>query len=395
MSRFSQAEAEAAGWSIVHQRDEYEVTVGPGLTKKHPQTIVAEKYLSLPGQAGRLIHEEAETMGKLLERIHSFELHLGSVDALGEKSEPAIVDESSELPSFSLLGGADQPKGLGDPVQAVVIPVDPGDLTYEAEVTTLTDAEWSSRSRADTLVIAGEDGEQEQVIYSGGSEAVVDAEQLRSEHKKAVEDRRAAEPAHGPVEQIEVDTSNLIDSPGVGAGGTLIVREGEEAEDVAERKDDLKKMRDEGRVASSQLQGQAIAPEGADQLAGSDVGIQERGDLGSETPQQGAVAGTLEEPQSDLEKNPASHLYPEGKPAESEPIPESDEDEDEEAIASVEADADGFTEKDDIEATDAAKALASELGVDLSQVEGSGKEGRITAPDVEAAVEAATQPEDK
>lgn len=39
----------------------------------------------------------------------------------------------------------------------------------------------------------------------------------------------------------------------------------------------------------------------------------------------------------------------------------------------------------DIETTGAAAELAAELGVDLSTVEGSGKGGRITKADVEAA----------
>ncbi len=39
---------------------------------------------------------------------------------------------------------------------------------------------------------------------------------------------------------------------------------------------------------------------------------------------------------------------------------------------------------DEVDATEAAIGLAEELGVDLSEVEGSGIEGRITKPDVEA-----------
>jgi len=42
----------------------------------------------------------------------------------------------------------------------------------------------------------------------------------------------------------------------------------------------------------------------------------------------------------------------------------------------------------DIETTGAAADLAAELGVDLSEVEGSGKGGRITKADVEAAANA-------
>ena len=41
----------------------------------------------------------------------------------------------------------------------------------------------------------------------------------------------------------------------------------------------------------------------------------------------------------------------------------------------------------DVDATDAAKAHAAEIGVDLAAVEGSGVEGRITKDDVAAAAE--------
>jgi pyruvate/2-oxoglutarate dehydrogenase complex dihydrolipoamide acyltransferase (E2) component len=43
---------------------------------------------------------------------------------------------------------------------------------------------------------------------------------------------------------------------------------------------------------------------------------------------------------------------------------------------------------EDIETTGAAASLAAELGVDLSTVEGTGKDGRITKADVEKAASA-------
>ena len=45
----------------------------------------------------------------------------------------------------------------------------------------------------------------------------------------------------------------------------------------------------------------------------------------------------------------------------------------------------GYEEEEEARATAAAEEKAKELGVDLSQVEGSGKGGRITVGDVEAA----------
>lgn len=42
---------------------------------------------------------------------------------------------------------------------------------------------------------------------------------------------------------------------------------------------------------------------------------------------------------------------------------------------------------DTVDATDAAVKRASELDVDLTEVQGSGKDGRVTADDVESAAE--------
>jgi pyruvate/2-oxoglutarate dehydrogenase complex dihydrolipoamide acyltransferase (E2) component len=431
MSRFSQAEAEARGWSIVHQRGEYKTHAGPGLEETHPATIVAEKYHSPPGQRGSLIHEEAPTIGLLLERINLWEQQYGNV----QEAEEYPVDTSGELKVFSPLYDAEA-DDEGEPARGVVIPTEPGDLSLEAPVKTITDAEWSARSRADVLVIRGEDGERKQVTYSGAGEEIASAEELRALNKKAIEDRRAAEAAVGPTEQVEFDTVGIVDTPGIGAGGVLVVREGEDPSTVSERKEQLKKMREEGRVGSMELTGhEAVAPEGADKLAGLDVGIQERGDLSSELPRQGRVERILEEPEGEIEEAPpAPHLYPEGvePQVDLDEIPEepasaveadarqeaeedaaleqrdeglveaeSDESKNEVREAGIDAaaeateelkenpdpNADSDEEKQaEVDATDSAKELAAEHEVDLSEVKGTGKDGRITKPDVEAAL---------
>jgi pyruvate/2-oxoglutarate dehydrogenase complex dihydrolipoamide acyltransferase (E2) component len=46
----------------------------------------------------------------------------------------------------------------------------------------------------------------------------------------------------------------------------------------------------------------------------------------------------------------------------------------------------GVEEEDEVDATDAAKKLAADSDLDLSQVEGTGKDGRITKEDVEDAL---------
>lgn len=63
--------------------------------------------------------------------------------------------------------------------------------------------------------------------------------------------------------------------------------------------------------------------------------------------------------------------------------------------AEIEADPDVFMahecenyrEGPELKVTSAAEALADEEGVDLSEIEGSGSDGRITKADVEASVE--------
>lgn len=48
--------------------------------------------------------------------------------------------------------------------------------------------------------------------------------------------------------------------------------------------------------------------------------------------------------------------------------------------------ADGSSSGSGVDATDGAVKLAAEHGIDLSTIKGSGKDGRITQPDVEAEI---------
>ena len=69
---------------------------------------------------------------------------------------------------------------------------------------------------------------------------------------------------------------------------------------------------------------------------------------------------------------------------------EAEEPEVEEPAAAEEAE----EEVVEISATDAARELAEEHGLELSEVEGTGQDGRVLKSDVEAAVEAAEPPEE-
>ncbi len=68
MSRFSLSEFKGLGWVITHLNPE-----GEG---DKPKQVVAEKALSAPGFPDTLVHEEAHTVGLLLERLHAYEIHL-------------------------------------------------------------------------------------------------------------------------------------------------------------------------------------------------------------------------------------------------------------------------------------------------------------------------------
>lgn len=74
MSRFSKAEAEAAGWSFAHNDPGRVDDLGDGISRTIPPSVRAEKYVD-----GKLINESAETMGKLLERIFLYEQGRDSV----------------------------------------------------------------------------------------------------------------------------------------------------------------------------------------------------------------------------------------------------------------------------------------------------------------------------
>lgn len=111
MSRFSKAAAEALGWSFYHDSPEVVLNDGnnqSGVSKKVPASVRAEKFLSLPGQAAKRITEEAETIGKLLERINAFEQHLSSrgLNPQGASEEPK--------PSQVVAPSQPSPQDFGD-----------------------------------------------------------------------------------------------------------------------------------------------------------------------------------------------------------------------------------------------------------------------------------------
>ena len=82
----SRAAAEAHGWTFEHEAAESTRVLSStqGRTQTTPATIVASKYVNLPGRPNLLVHEQGETEEQILARIDSYEYHLASVAPQGD-----------------------------------------------------------------------------------------------------------------------------------------------------------------------------------------------------------------------------------------------------------------------------------------------------------------------
>lgn len=297
VSRFSKAEAEAAGWVFVHERDEYTVTNSStqGRTTTIAPRLVAERYISPVGRSATLITETAETLGKLLERIYEYERHL---ERVGVELEAPVVDTTATPRAASTdengaLTIEDVPAG------SVLLPADPENLDSN-EVIAVSDAEFTARSRNDVLLVRDENGDVVQKFLSGN---VSDSELGVNNHlarKAAVEHARTADIAALDLEteQITYDVLDTVDAPGQSAGGVVIVRKGESLEDASVRLDAEAFAQEIERVTITEDSlgdhgahgsGTQGPPEGEEYLAGVDAGLARRGDLESEIPDTGSV----------------------------------------------------------------------------------------------------------
>lgn len=72
MSKFTKADAKAAGWLFVHEQPEVVEELGDGITRTTPASFRAEKPLT----GGGMLNEQAESLQKLIERIGHYEGHL-------------------------------------------------------------------------------------------------------------------------------------------------------------------------------------------------------------------------------------------------------------------------------------------------------------------------------
>jgi hypothetical protein len=409
MSRFSKHDAKAQGWSFVHaQKEESIITSGTqGESRTIPGRYVAEKYIN-----GILVTEAAETEGRLLEQIHGYEERQKSVEEFNSQSQPLVPDEevsfdAREIPEDASDEEAAEASG---PTDATVVL--PGGRI-------MSERAWSQRERSDVLVIRDEEADEEEnpagtkQVVLGPHDDITEAVAAVEEVQRAVEDRRTREADVGKTVQIELDPVNVgIDAPGATGTGTIVVRKGEKTPaDVRARLDEEAHNLENERVVRDHSPLGSPAPEDAPELAGVDVGITERGDLSSEVPRVGATYEEVEAAESVVEvegtRSPAT--------IRSEAVEQSLKDKrDEDPIAAEKPDAaiearvaggeavqkaadeaadDGKDDEEDgdeptPDATEAAAEFAKEHDVDLEDVDGSGSDGRITKPDVEAYLDA-------
>lgn len=105
MSRFSKAEAELRGWLFTHNAPAATENLGDGIYRTTPADLRAEKIVD-----GHVFTEQAETIGKLLERIHLHER--SQQDKLAPSPEPVTAEVTHEGPQGDVSGatghGAEQ-----------------------------------------------------------------------------------------------------------------------------------------------------------------------------------------------------------------------------------------------------------------------------------------------
>lgn len=231
MSRFSKSEAEELGWVFVHKspaRIEFSEGDPQGRSLRIPASVRAEKRLP----NGKLINEEAETTGLLLERIYAYERQRESklIDY-----EPFEVDESVELSLFA-RGNEGDFELQDEPVQSVLLP----------DGSRITEAEWSKRDSFDSVY--DKDGQR----FVGPPEDAVAGVELKQEIKRDAEDAEKAA-LEIATAQLDVDNHDSVDSPGQGAPSNLTVRKGEAAlADVSLRKDADEAAAEDARVQAAQ-----------------------------------------------------------------------------------------------------------------------------------------------
>jgi len=337
MGRFSKHDAEAQGWVIVQDDEES----GP---------VRAEKQYN-----GRLLNEEAHSMGLLLERISSFEAHIeGLPESQARDIEVPVLNQDE----------------AGLPIRTVIAP----------DGSAMSEEEWAQRDRVDAIYKDGE------MIYLGGSDVALEAQADKYEREEEAASEASATDA-GDHDQIEVLNRDhqLKD--------LLVVREGEESDsDAMDRKLEETEIAEAERTAA----GRGIGPDHNDDFGGPPSEVVIENPTGADSPgaeaaeaeaqSQGKEADTPEGAAAVAEAGAEAEQVAYDEPAEGELDGEASESDDD-GPADVELQPGESIEVEAApEATPAAAELAEKHEVDLSQVKGSGSGGKITKPDVENAL---------
>lgn len=267
MSRFSKSEAEAHGWVFVHSADPEEVVTSStqGEVRRVPGTHVAEKYHSIAGGPSQLIHEEGETMGKLLERIYLFE-------ETQKRIHPPLPPQAVPVDDTSVASVSRDDEGNFHVDEEARVGTVTVAQTEDGDEIRVTESEWAARDRADTFVVTDSESEggQRVVVLGGSTPEVGEAVEARDEASRDSEDADKALPGlgEGEVKQVDLDPSELIDAPGATGTGHLIVREDEfSVSEVQERKQAEKVAAENERVAAAVELGSAVEDEGDEEDA--------------------------------------------------------------------------------------------------------------------------------
>ena len=194
MSRFSKAEVEARGWSIAHERDEYEVVTSEtqGERRIVPATYRAEKMLD----TGHLLNEEATSMGLLLERITLVEKGL-------EAAKPKVVE--APIPT-------DVPLDEAGIIQRNVIVRLP-----DGSIDKISEPELASRQASGAVFT------DEGMVTVGPTREAESAQEAKDLVAREKEDARTAQVPAEEATNVQIDNEDLVDSPGKSGGSSLVV----------------------------------------------------------------------------------------------------------------------------------------------------------------------------
>ena len=366
------AEIEERGWVIVHE--------GPWQAD-----FRAEKYLT----GDKKVEQAGTTKENLLKAITYYETFQ---DRVSQPQTPPEVIAARERGDAARAAAEGDPEAVAEVALTVTAP----------DGTLLTEEEWSLRDsgyeiadkaqeereersqaeedelkgepeppESETIVTSSQDQQPEDtLLVRPGEESLADVDERKQEEAVASEAERGETntgigphgPVEGPAPEGPMGGEPESYDPGPGLSETELAKQQEVQAEI----DQAVQMRDEGlpeREVEKGQPGEAAAEAGTtDEQAEADAEAQRQAEEDARQREEAAAAA--------VDVGPVS-------PADSA-----------DAAAGVIPPASGQeTAEQAPPATDAAQELAAQEGIDLSTVEGTGAEGKITKPDVQAAVD--------